>query len=99
MRFLDNFRPSKLLEHGDGKLDQVRRLLYSVTNPHDQDRVRGWLQQAEYFKPYDGQPGMTLLGRLRQARRYLREADNALQNIESIIARSPNHQLPNGNAH
>lgn len=58
-----------------------------------------------------------MAARIKQARRYLREADNALHHIEvvpvrvlqaenvadvilqTIIGRSRNHQLPNGNAH
>jgi len=45
MRLLDKFRPRKLLEHGDRKLDQARGLLGSVTNPHDRVTVQDLLQQ------------------------------------------------------
>ncbi len=40
--------------------------------------------RAEDFKPNDGQPGMTPLGRLRQARKYFSRADNALQNVKVV---------------
>jgi len=70
----------KLLEHGDRKLDEARRLLDSVTNPRDRQTVQSSLLWAQGFKSY-GERGA---GRLRQARRYFREADNALQNIEIV---------------
>jgi hypothetical protein len=40
MGFLDQFRPKKLLEHGDRKLDEAGRLLDSVTNPRDRQTVQ-----------------------------------------------------------
>ncbi|KAF8273009.1 hypothetical protein EI94DRAFT_1795707 [Lactarius quietus] len=93
MKGLDNWMPGKLLELGDGRMHGAEYLLDYVWNPHDRAAAEGWLQHAEDFRPEDGQ---SLLARLRHARKYAKEADKALQNIESIV--QTRHQLPNGNA-
>jgi len=90
------FRPGKLLERGDRKIERARGLLDSMTNPQDQQTAQSLLQSTEDFKP-SAQRGM--LTRFKQAMKYLRKASNALQTIESMPRRSRNHQRPNGNAH
>jgi hypothetical protein len=98
MGFLDQFRPKKLLEHGDRKLDEAGRLLDSVTNPRDRQTVQDSLMWAQELK-LKSYVERGMLGRLIQARVYFHKADNVLQNIESIMGQSRNHQLPNGNTH
>jgi 2-keto-3-deoxy-L-rhamnonate aldolase RhmA len=78
---LFEFRPGKLLHHGDRRIEQARGLLSSVTNPQDLQTAEDLLLRAEDLKP-SGQRGM--VARIKQARRYFREADNALHHIEVI---------------